>query len=81
MFQLITEALILAFILPFSYAGTWELVSLFVGTKNCSYHICYESIGRKNNKIPTLKSRDIQTWTDRTEKICWKKNVLNEISK
>ena len=25
----------------FSYAGTWELVNLLVGTKNFSYHICY----------------------------------------
>ena len=31
----------------FSYAETWELVNLFVGTNNFSYHICYENIGRK----------------------------------
>ena len=34
----------------FSYAGTWELVNLFVGTKKFSYHIGYENIGRKNGK-------------------------------
>ena len=33
----------------FSYARTWELVNLFVGTKNFSYHICYENIGREHN--------------------------------
>ena len=27
----------------FSYAGTWELVNLFLRTKNFSYHICYEN--------------------------------------
>ena len=43
----------------FSYAGTWELVNLFVRTKNFSYHICYENIGR------TMKLRD-RPWTDRT---------------
>ena len=30
----------------FSYAGTWELVNLFVGTKNFSYHFCYENIAK-----------------------------------
>ena len=47
----------------FSYAGTWELVNLFVGTKNFSYHICYENIGGKPNKI--LWSQEIEstfTW-------------------
>ena len=55
----------------FSYAGTWELVNLFVGTKHFSYHICYESIGGKHN---TLKSRD-------RDRELVKKNVLNEINK
>ena len=32
-----------------------------------SYNICYENIGRKHNKIPTLKSTDRRPWTDRTE--------------
>ena len=45
----------------FSYTRAWELANLFVGTKNFSYHICYENIGRKHNKIPTLKSRDRQS--------------------
>ena len=27
----------------FSYAGIWELVNLFVRTKNFNYHICYEN--------------------------------------
>ena len=35
----------------FSCAGNWELVNLFLRTKNCSYHICYENIGQKHNKI------------------------------
>ena len=41
----------------FSYGGNCELVNLFVGTKNFSYHICYENICGKHNKIYTLKSR------------------------
>ena len=35
----------------FSYAGTWELVNLFVRTKKFIYHICYENISRKHNEI------------------------------
>ena len=31
------------YIPQFSYAETWELVNLFVGTKMFSYHICYEN--------------------------------------
>ena len=30
--------------LPFSYAGTWELVNLFVGIKIFTKHICYENL-------------------------------------
>ena len=49
-----------------SYAETWELLNLFAETKSFSYHICYENIGRKHNKISTLKSRD-RPWADRSE--------------
>ena len=35
----------------FSYAGTWELVNLFVGTKKFSYHIFHENIGRKHSQL------------------------------
>ena len=36
----------------FLYACTWELVNLFVWTKNFSYHICYENIVRKETDSP-----------------------------
>ena len=50
----------------FSYSGNRELVNLFVGTKIFSYHICYENIGRKYNKI--LKNEETnRSWTGRTE--------------
>ena len=32
----------------FSYAGTWELVNLIVGTNNFGYHSFYENIGREH---------------------------------
>ena len=32
-----------SFYCHFSYARTWELVNLFVGTKHFTYHICYEN--------------------------------------
>ena len=55
----------------FSYAGTWELVNLFVGTKHFSYHTCYENIGRKQNKILWHpKSRDRQTMDRQNWAIC-----------
>ena len=63
----------------FSYTGTWELVNLLVGTKNFSYHICYEIIGRRQNKIPTLKSRLQETdrqWIDRTEQYAGKEECI-----
>ena len=39
--------------LPLFIRRDLELVNLFVGTKNFSYHICYKNIGieRKHNKI------------------------------
>ena len=67
-----------------SYAETWELFNLFAETKSFSYHICYENIGRKHNKIGTLKLRDRwQTDHGQTElsNMLVKKNVLNEINK
>ena len=33
-----------SFYCRFSCTGTWEVVNLFVGTKNFSYHICYEKM-------------------------------------
>ena len=64
-----------------SYAGTWELVNLFVGTKDFSYHICYENIGRIHNKI--LWELKIQTDHGQTElsNALEKKNVLNGTNK
>ena len=50
----------------FSYAGTWGLVNLFVGTKNFNYHICYEIISRKHSKILCSQETD-RPWTDGTE--------------
>ena len=47
----------------FSYAGTWELVNLFVGTKNFSYHICYENRPKteQNTYSEVKTARDRQT--------------------
>ena len=30
----------------FSYAETWELLNLFVGTKNYNYHICCKNLAK-----------------------------------
>ena len=52
----------------FSYAGTWELVNLFVGTKNFNDRICDKNIDSKNSKI--LKSLETETgltFTDAAE--------------
>ena len=66
----------------FSYAGTWELVNLSVGTKNVIYHICYENIRRKTTK---WKYSEVKRQTDhgQTElsNMPVKKNVLNETNK
>ena len=66
----------------FSYAGTWKLVNLSVGTKNVIYHICYENIRRKTTK---WKYSEVKRQTDhgQTElsNIPVKKNVLNETNK
>ena len=50
----------------FSYEGTWEWVNLFGGTTKFSYHICYENIGQKYNKILWSQETD-RPWTERTE--------------
>ena len=71
----------------FSYAGTWELVNLFVGTKNFSYHICYENIGRKHtyseawsyNSMSEVKRQTDHGQTELSNMLL-KKNVLNEIN-
>ena len=49
----------------FSYGGNCELVNLFVGTKNFSYHICYENISRKHNKILWSQDTDYRQTMDR----------------
>ena len=72
----------------FSYAATWELVNLFVGTKNFSYHICYENIGRKHtyseawsyNSMSEVKRQTDHGQTELSNMLV-KKNVLNEINK
>ena len=60
----------------FSYAGTWELVNLFVGTKNFSYHICYENIDGKYNKILRSQETDSPWRTDRTEQYASKEECI-----
>ena len=64
----------------FSYTGTWELVNLYVETKNFSYHICYKNIGRKHNKRLWSQEKD-RLWTDRTEQYAskeeWKRVEIN----
>ena len=59
----------------FSYAGTWELVNLFVRTKSFSYHICYENIERKHNKILWSQETD-SPWTDRTGQYASKEECI-----
>ena len=59
----------------FSCTGTWEIVNLFLRTKNCSYHICYENTGRKHNKILWSQDRD-RPWTDRTEQYASKEEFI-----
>ena len=61
----------------FSYAGTWGLVNLFVGTKTFSCHIYYENISRKNSKIKILMSQETdRPWTDRTEQNASKQDCI-----
>ena len=63
------------------YAGTWELVILFVGTKNFSYHIYYENIARpKTTKYSEVKRQTDHGQTELSNMLV-KKNVLNEINK
>ena len=69
----------------FSYAGTWELVNLFVGTKNFIQYICYENIGQKLQH--KHESRDIHRqnmdrqnckicqYASRVECIKWNMNI------
>ena len=57
----------------FSYAGTWELVNLFVGTKNFSYHTCYE---KKQNR-----SQETDHGQTELNNMLVNKSVLNEIDK
>ena len=66
----------------FLYVGTWELVNLFVGTKNFSYHIFYENIAREHNKI--LWSQEMKQTDQEETDLCnmlVNKNELNEINK
>ena len=66
----------------FSYAGTWELVNLFVRTKNFSCHICYENIGRKIAKSKySLVKRQIDHGQTELNNILVNKSALNEINK
>ena len=64
----------------FSYTGTWELVNLPVRTRNFSYHICYENIDRKHNKILQVKRQTDHGQTELRNMLV-RKNVLNEINK
>ena len=66
----------------FSYAGTWELVNLFVRTKNFSCHICYENIGQKIAKSKyLLVKRQIDHGQTELNNILVNKSALNEINK
>ena len=63
------------------YAGTWELVILFVGTKNFSYHIYYENIARpKTTKYSEVKRQTDHGQTELSNMLV-KKDVLNAINK
>ena len=63
------------------YAGTWELVILFVGTKNFSYHICYEYIATpKTTKYSEVKRQTDHGQTELSNMLI-KKDVLNAINK
>ena len=64
----------------FSYAGTWELVNLFVRTKNFSYHICYENIDRIA-KYSEVKRQAVHGGQTELNNMLVRKNVLNEINK
>ena len=64
----------------FSYAGTWELVNLFVRTKNFSYHICYEKIDRIA-KYSEVKRQAVHGGQTELNNMLVRKNVLNEINK
>ena len=55
----------------------WELVNLFAGTKNFSYHICYDNIGWKHNKI-LWNQETGSSWTDRTEQYTSKEECINK---
>ena len=56
----------------------WELVNLFVGTKNFSYHICYKSIFV--TKYSKVKKQADHGQTELSNMLV-KKNLLNEINK
>ena len=65
----------------FSYAGTWELVNLFVKTKKFSSYICYENIGRKNSRIKILTSQESDHGQAELNNMLVSKRVLNKRNK
>ena len=44
----------------FSYAETWELLNLFVGTKNFCYHICYENLSSFEGILQNQERRNTE---------------------
>ena len=65
----------------FSYAGTWEVVTLFVKTEKFSSHICYENIGRKNSRIKILTSQESDHGQTELNNMLVSKRVLNKRNK
>ena len=76
--------LILRLYCRFSYAETWELINLFAGTKNFSYHICCENLAkyskylrgkRQIDRVKSIKVVFIYNWT-----ICYKEKCIKWLS-
>ena len=65
----------------FSYAGTWELVNLFVKTKKFSSHICYGNIGQKNSRIKIITSQESDHGQTELNNMLVSKRVLNKRNK
>ena len=59
----------------FSYAGTWELVNLFVRKKSLATIFVNIGIGQKHNKILCSQETD-RPWADRTEEYASKEKCI-----
>ena len=63
MYQLFFRTTNLLLYCHFSYAETWELLNLFVGTKIFSYHICYENLA----KYSRVKAKVLRLFSAKTD--------------